>query len=292
MTLRNRTLKGERMPSTEAPPSSGRGLRQAERLSAGYGPWAVITGASDGIGAACADLLAAAGLNVVLAARRVDPLERSAADYRARHGVEVVVVPCDLTTSSGSEALFAATAHLDVGLLVAAAGFATTGRFLDNDPNHELALVDLNCRAVVEAAHHYGRRFAERGRGGIVLFGSIVAFQGVPNTANYAASKAFVQSFAEGIRPELKAVGVDVLVSAPGPVATGFAARADMRMGSAAQPHDVARATLDRLGRRTTVRPGSRALILGSLLSTAPRKLRTIILTRIIGGFIAHQPQR
>lgn len=277
------------MASTDTPTDARRGLRRAERLSARYGPWAVVTGASDGIGAACVELLAGAGVNVVLAARRVEVLDSVATAVRARHGVDVVVVPCDLTTAAGTAALFAATADLDVGLLVAAAGFATTGRFLDNDLADELALVDLNCRAVVETVHHYGRRCADRGRGGIVLFSSIVAFQGVPNTANYAASKAFVQSFAEGVRPEMKAVGVDVLVSAPGPVATGFAARADMRMGSAADPHDVARATLDRIGWRITVRPGARSLLLGSLLSTAPRRLRTVILTKIIGGFIAHQ---
>lgn len=272
--------------------SIGRGLRQPERLQGRYGPWAVVTGASDGIGAACAELLAGAGASVVLAARRVEALDSIASTLRARHGVDVLVVPCDLTTPAGTSSLFAATAHLDIGLLIAAAGFATTGRFLDNAVADELALVDLNCRAVVETTHHYGERLAKRGRGGIVLFSSIVAFQGVPNTANYAASKAFVQSFAEGIRPELKGVGVDVLVSAPGPVATGFAARADMQMNSAADPRTVARATLDQLGRRTTVRPGARSFLLGSLLSTAPRKLRTVILTKIIGGFISHQPRR
>lgn len=277
------------VPTDREPSSPTRGLRRADRLSDRCGPWAVITGASDGIGSACADLLAAAGLGVVLVARRTDVLEERARTVRARHGVEALVVACDLTAPGGPSELFAATADLDVGLLVAAAGFATSGRFLDNDIATELGQVDLNCRAVVETAHHYGRRFAQRGRGGIVLFSSIVAFQGVPNNANYAATKAFVQSLGEGIRPEMKAVGVDVLVSAPGPVATGFAARADMRMGSAADPAVVARATLDALGRRTTVRPGARSAALGYLLATAPRRLRTTILTRIIGGFTAHQ---
>ncbi len=277
------------MPSQKRPGSTRR-LRRADGLLARYGPWAVVTGASDGIGAACADLLAAAGFDVVLVARRQDVLERLAAGLRAQHDVDVVVVACDLSSAAGVERLFAATAELDVGLLVAAAGFGTTGCFVDNDVADEVAMVDLNCRAVVEAAHHYGRSFTRRGRGGIVVFSSIVAFQGVPNTATYAATKAFVQSFAEGIRPELKAAGVDVLVSAPGPVASGFAARADMEVGSAADPADVARATLDALGRRTTVRPGARSKLLGWLLSTAPRRVRTAILTKIIGGFIRHQP--
>lgn len=277
------------MTSTHDRTARSRGLRRPAAFTERYGPWAVVTGASDGIGAASADLLAAARCNVVLVARRGDVLDGLATGLQARHGIDTRTVVADLSTSAGSDLLFSATADLDVGLLVAAAGLATTGRFLDNNIDAELALVDLNCRAVVEASHHYGRRFAERGRGGIVLFSSIVAFQGVAKTANYAASKAFVQTLAEGIRPEMEAVGVDVLASAPGPVATGFAARADMQMGSAADPVDVARVTLDALGRRTTVRPGVRAKLLGSLLSTAPRPIRTVILTRIIGGFIAHQ---
>lgn len=276
-------------PDHTITPDRRPGLKRPDRLAANYGPWAVVTGASDGIGRASAELLAAAGVNLVLTARRQHRLDDLASTLAARHRIGTRVVPADLSSPDGLDRLFAATEGLEVGLLVAAAGYATTGPFLDNSAEGEADLVDVNCRAVVATTHHYGRLMAGRGRGGIVLFSSIVAFQGVSNTATYAATKAFIQSLAEGIGPELEAVGIDLVVSAPGPVASGFADRADMRMGSAADPHDVARATLNALGRRSTVRPGARSKVLGYSLATAPRRLRSWILTRIIGGFTAHQ---
>ena len=100
--------------------------------------------------------------------------------------------------------------------------------FIDSDLEVELNMIDLNCRSLAQMTHTFGGRFAKRGRGGIVLMSSLVAFQGVPRAANYAATKAYVQSLAEGIRAELKPLGVSVLASAPGPVKSGFGARAGM----------------------------------------------------------------
>ena len=108
---------------------------------------------------------------------------------------------------------------LDVGLLVAAAGFGTSGPFLDSDLTQELEMLDVNCRALLSQSLHFGRRFAERGRGGLILLASLVGFQGAPFSANYAATKAYVQSLAEALHVELALRGVDVLASAPGPAA-------------------------------------------------------------------------
>lgn len=116
---------------------------------------------------------------------------------------------------------------------------------------------------------------------------SVVAFQGTPMSANYAATKAYVQSLAEALRHELRPSGVDVVASAPGPVASGFAARARLRMAHAATPEVVARATLAALGRRATVRPGGLSKLLGWSLATAPRALRVVIMGRIMGGMAA-----
>lgn len=110
----------------------------------------------------------------------------------------------------------------------------------------ETAMLDVNCRAVLELAHRFGHRLADRGRGGIVMLSSIVAFQGTPYAANYAATKAYVQALAEALCVELAPRGVDVLASAPGPTRSGFAAQAGMRMARALAPADVARATLPR----------------------------------------------
>jgi hypothetical protein len=165
------------------------------------------------------------------------------------------------------EALVSGTADVDVGLLVAAAGFGTSGPFLESDLSRELEMVQVNCAAVAAICHHFGRQFADRRRGGLVLMSSLLAFQGVPRAANYAATKAYVQSLAEGLHLELAPLGVDVVACAPGPVKSGFEGRADMQMGMGLPPSAVGRATLAALGRRTTVRPGwlSKALELALL---------------------------
>jgi short-subunit dehydrogenase len=134
-----------------------------------------------------------------------------------------------------------------------------------------------------------GRRFAQRGRGGVVLLSSLVAFQGVPRAASYAATKAFVQSLAEALRIEWKPLGIDVIACAPGPVASGFAQRANMRMNMAATPEQVAQATLKALGRQTTVRPGWLSKLLEWSLAPLPRWGRVRIMSLVMGGMTAHQ---
>jgi short-subunit dehydrogenase len=257
--------------------------RRWEHWSERYGPWAVITGASDGIGRETARCLAEAKLNLVLVSRRHAVLEELAAHLAAQHGIETRVVAADLSMEAGATAVADATSDLDVGLLVAAAGFGTSGLFVNAPIERELEMIDLNCRAVVDLSHRFGRRFVDRGRGGLVLMSSLVALQGVPHAANYAATKAYVQSLAEGLHIELAPAGVDVLASLPGPVNSGFARRADMQFGWALSPEDVAAATLAALGRRTTVRPGMLSKFLSASLAPLPRPARV----RVMGGIMA-----
>jgi short-subunit dehydrogenase len=127
-------------------------------------------------------------------------------------------------------------------------------------------------------------RVTARGRGGIVLLSSLVAFQGVPRAAHYAATKAWVQSLAEGIGPELQARGVDVIAAAPGPVRSGFAARARMTMGATDSPAAVARGTLAVLGRRTTVRPAALSRLLEFALAFLPRRGRVRMMGVVMTG--------
>lgn len=258
--------------------------RRQERFRARYGPWAVVTGASSGIGHEIALALAEAGLNLVLVARSRAELERMAADVGPRREVEVRVVAADLASVSALESVEAATRDLDVGLLVAAAGFGTAGPFLDSSLEEELNMLDVNCRAPLRMALHFGRRFARRGRGGIVLMSSIVGFQGTPNAANYAATKAYVQALAEALHVELASRGIDVLASAPGPTDSGFAARARMQMGVTLKPEDVARSTLKSLGRKSTVLPGALSKLLTYSLVPLPQWARIRIMGRVMGG--------
>ncbi|MEO7856375.1 MAG: SDR family NAD(P)-dependent oxidoreductase [Gemmatimonadaceae bacterium] len=253
-----------------------------------YGPWAIVTGASDGIGRAFAYDLAAAGMNVVLVARRGEILHQIAGELRAQHRVSTLVITVDLARADAVAMIGAATSDLDAGLLVAAAGFGTSGALIDAPLAPELEMVDVNCRAVLELSHQFGRRFAERGRGGMVLLSSLVAFQGVPRTANYAATKAYVQSLAEGLRVELGPRGVDVLASAPGPISSGFASRARMRMGMTQTPATVAQESLAALGRRGTVRPGWLAKGLGASLMFLPRWGRVRVMGKVMAGMTTH----
>lgn len=263
-------------------------MKAKEWLAERYGRWAVVTGASDGIGREFARRLSAAGLDVVLVARRGDVLGQLARALEAEHGVRTMAVACDLGTQDGVRELLARTDELDVGLLVAAAGFGTAGPFIEGDLEAELAMIDVNCRAVAALAHHYGALFAKRRRGGIVLLSSLVAFQGVPRAANYAATKAYVQSLAEGIGRELRPFGVDVVACAPGPVASGFGARARMKMGLALGPEAIAQTTLDALSRGGTVRPGWLSKLLEWSLALLPRWGRVRMMGLVMGGMTKH----
>ncbi|MBY0305495.1 MAG: SDR family NAD(P)-dependent oxidoreductase [Sphingomonas sp.] len=259
-------------------------MNDSSNLRRSYGPWAVVTGASDGIGKAFAQELAAAGFDLVLVARRRAELDALALALSAEQGVSCVVVDLDLAQADAPERLIAAANGLDVGLLVAAAGYGTSGYFADNAVADESAMIAVNCRAVAELVHFYAGRFASRGRGGIIMLSSLLAFQGVPRSANYAATKAYIQTLAEGLRHELKSKGVDVLAVAPGPVDTGFAARARMTMSATVTPQTVAREALAALGHRGTIRPGLLSKLLEGALAPLPRVSRTGIMGQVMAG--------
>lgn len=250
-----------------------------------FGPWAVVTGASSGIGAAFAREIAARGVHVVLVARRAEQLSALGDELTRAHGVQTRVVALDLATTTAVATLLERTADLEVGLVVASAGFGSCGPLLEQDAAVEAAMVDVNCRAVLQLVQGFGKRLQTQHRGALVLLSSLVAFQGAPYASNYAATKAYVQTLAEGVRRELLPHGVQVIACAPGPVQSGFAARAGMAMGRALQPEVVARQTLARLRRGGTVRPGLARKALGLCLAMLPRALRVRVLGKVMNGF-------
>jgi uncharacterized protein len=176
-----------------------------------YGPWAVVAGGSDGIGAGFARGLAARGMNLVLVARRVAVLEAFADEVRAAYPVEVRTVVLDLSDAGAMAKLAAATADLEVGLFVANAGADDPALFLERDLETHLALVQRNCTSVLEAAYRFGGPMVARGRGGLILLSSRIAWAGAATVTTYGATKAFDIIMAEGLWAEWRGRGVDVL---------------------------------------------------------------------------------
>lgn len=236
-----------------------------------YGPWALVAGASEGLGEAFARLLAARGLGLVLLARRADALERLAADLRRARGVEVRTLAADLGRADLATEVARATDGLDVGLLVYNAARSAIGPFLAHGVEEHLRVLDVNCRGPLVLAHLLGGPMASRGRGGIVLMTSLAASQGNPLLASYAASKAFELVLAEGLWAELRGRGVDVLACRAGATRTpGYAASRPRRSVPLMAPEAVARQALEALGRRPSTVTGAlnrvAAFALGRLL--------------------------
>ncbi|NJO76048.1 MAG: SDR family NAD(P)-dependent oxidoreductase, partial [Leptolyngbyaceae cyanobacterium RM1_406_9] len=233
--------------------------------------------------------LAEAGLNLVLVGRQRTLLEQMSTELANRHSIQVRIVELDLALESSIKTLEATTRDLDVGLLIGAAGFGTSGSFLNAQLEPEIEMLNVNCRALLELSWYFGRRFAERGRGGIVLMSSIVGFQGTPFAAHYAATKSYVQALGEALSVELAPLGVDVLTAAPGPTDSNFATRAGMKLGVALKPQDIAQPILAALGRRSTVLPGFLSKLLTYLLMPLPRWVRVRIMGGVMAGMTQHQ---
>jgi uncharacterized protein len=261
---------------------------EKNRLKRRYGPWAVVTGASSGIGLELATRLAESGLNLVLNARGEQGLAAVKTDLENRYGVEIRTVAADGSAPDGIQQITTATQGLEVGLLIVAAGYGTSGLFLAASLETEINMLRINCEALLALTHHFGRQFAKQQRGGIILMSSMVGFQGTPFAAHYAATKAYVQSLAEALAVELRPNGIDVLAAAPGPVASGFSARAGMEMGMYLTPEQVGVPILKALGRRSTVLPGRLTKLLVFSLRTVPRWGKVRIMALVMGGMTKH----
>jgi uncharacterized protein len=181
-------------------------------FAAKYGPWALVAGASDGVGAAFAKAIAERGVNVVLLARRQAVLDQVAAEIDSQTSAETRTLAVDLAEPGAAAAIAAATADLEIGFLVHCAGADPNFEpFLSNSIEAAEAMVQRNCMVPMQLCHHFAPAMAERGSGGIVIFGSGAGLAGGPNMVAYGASKAFDMVFAEALWAELHGRGVDVL---------------------------------------------------------------------------------
>ncbi len=195
-------------------------FRRRGDLRSAYGPWALIAGASSGLGAEFARQIAAAGLNLILVARRAEPLQELAASLREAHRIEVRTASIDLGAPDLLDRVRACAEGLEVGLLVYNAAYSCIGPFLQQSLEDKLRMLDVNCRGPVVLAHELGGAMAARKRGGIILMSSMAGLQGAPMVATYGATKAFDRVLAEGLWDELRAEGVDVLACCAGATRT------------------------------------------------------------------------
>ena len=205
-----------------------------------YGPWALVAGASDGLGAAFAAGLAERGVNVVLLARRQAVLDRVAAEINSWTSVETRTLAADLAEPGAASAIAAATSDLEIGFLVYCAGADPNFKpFLANSIETAEAMVQRNCMAPMQLCHHFAPAMVERGSGGIVIFGSGAGLAGAPNMVAYGASKAFDMVLAEALWAELHDKGVDVLGLILGRTNTPALRKLEHSRGQISSPDDV-----------------------------------------------------
>lgn len=218
-----------------------------------YGPWAIVAGASEGLGEAFAREIAARGVNVVLVARREEVVRALAEDVARTSGVETTAIAADLSDRNGLQTIIDQTAALDVGLLVYNAGQSFIGPYWETTVDDHLKEIDVNVRGPMVLGHAIGGRMRARRRGGIVLMSSLAGFQGSALVSNYAATKAYNTVLGEGLWEESRGSGVDALVCCAGATTTPNYQRSAPSQGAGMvplqTPEEVAREALDNLGR-------------------------------------------
>ena len=223
-----------------------------------YGPWALITGASAGIGSEFAQQLASKGLNLILVARRQELLQNLADNLESEYRVSVRSIALDLSRTDLLSVIEPLTYDVEVGLLVNNAGVMSSGSFIEIDLEVVQQELDLNARAPMILTHHFAPKMVERKRGGIIFLSSMAAFQGVSSISHYAATKSYDLVFAEGLYAELKRFNVDVMAVAPGFTSTDMVGPLDFS-GSPFSPMPasrVANIALDAIRYKSVVVPG------------------------------------
>jgi short-subunit dehydrogenase len=242
---------------------------------------ALVTGASSGLGEEFARLHAEKGGDVILVARREDQLNALKTELESKHGIAAHVMAMDLGQPDAADRLHrqVTAAGLEVDVLINNAGFGGHGRFVERDLARDLAMIDVNVKALVGLCHRFGADMAERGKGRILNVGSTAGFMPGPLQATYFATKAFVSSFSQALDHELRPRGVTVTVLAPGYVRTEFAETADLHgtdlvNQKGASARSAAKHGYDAMrdGRLVTVNEGLLGFLVNWVIPLMPRR--------------------
>jgi uncharacterized protein len=251
------------------------------------GKWALVTGASAGIGLEFAKQLAAGGANLVLTARRRDRLEKIEQELASKHGITVEIVAADLAAADAPRQIFQFThdRRVEIELLVNNAGFGVYGEFGGSDIASELEMVLVNCSAVVHLTHLYLPSMIARRHGDILIVASIAGFQGIPFFSIYAATKGFDLLFAEGLAEEVRPHGVHVCALCPGSTDSEFHAVAgtpQRSFRSQETSEKVARVGLQAVAKgKSYVISGAKNYLLTHIQRLTPRSLVTKIAAKL-----------
>ncbi|MGR8964557.1 SDR family NAD(P)-dependent oxidoreductase (plasmid) [Rhizobium leguminosarum] len=269
----------------------GTQISVVEKIDGAPGKRALITGASSGLGLEFAELLAAQKFNLVLVARRREPMEKLAAELRRKHDVDIVVEPIDLAAPGAAARLKSSLDEksLQIDTLVNNAGYGLHGDFLETPIERTTDMIQLNITALTELSYAFGRDMAARGSGQILLVASLLALQPVPSFAAYAATKSYVLAFGEALYEELRRQGVVVTSLCPGHTETGFDTAAGASVSPilrllTMKPRPVAESGLRALSQgKASVIAGFMNNVVAFSNRLTPRSMQRATMKRILG---------
>jgi short-subunit dehydrogenase len=259
-----------------------------------YGPWALVTGASSGIGAEFVRRLAAEGFNVVLAARRGNLLQAVSQEVERRYGISTKCLVVDLSEEAAVDSLDQQIRDLDIGLVVSNAGTGQPGHFLEQDHRQQLERFRLNALSHLNIAYTFGKRFARRGGGGLLLGGAMGAAHGIPFAATDAGAKALVQSLGESLHLELKRKHIQVMTLVVPPTNTAIITKfgldpVDMPMKPMSVEQCVSEALRHFKQGRSLSLPGAVNRFLSSII---PTKFMRVMMSKMIEQTLAKNAKR
>jgi len=243
-----------------------------------YGPWALVTGATSGIGEAISHELASKGINIALVARKKEDLELKASLLKTKYHIDTQIISADISTEDGIDKVKTTTKELSIGLLAIAAGLEVNGAFEKNDLQKELKVVQININATLQLTHHFAEKMVSVGKGGIILVSSLSGHMPNPYFANYAGTKAYVLNFGASLYGELKPKGVDVTVLSPGLTNTPMIKDNGVDWSKtpiqAMSPEKVAQTAVNSLGKKLIAIPGTKNKIMAAMAKYSPLNMQ------------------